>query len=154
MVKREDLELIAKDPRAFLSQCYKTEERIRTKERRIVHLRELSTKITPTLQPVSAYTGPSDKIGDCASQITDLEAEIRSEIKDLLTAQKTVMEGICCLVQDPVQRAILEDRYLAGQRWEEIAYDYHYAYRWVLRLHRRALAAMREHAEEKLHGAL
>ena len=152
MLEREDLELIAKDPRLFLNQCYKTEERIRAKERKIAHLRELSTKITPTLQPVSAYTGPGDKIGDCASQIADLEAEINEEALSIVRSHRKVMDGIQTLVTDPTQRSILEDRYLASQRWEEIAYEYHYAYRWVLRLHRRALATMKEQAEELLHG--
>lgn len=42
-------------------------------------------------------------------------------------------------VQDAKLRAVLYRRYIAGQTWEQAAVEMHLHYRWVLRLHGRAL---------------
>lgn len=154
MLTKDHLKVISEDPRAFLNQSYKTQERIRIKEHRIRQLKELSVQITSTIKPVSTYTGPGDKIADCAINIVDLSREIEDEIRSLAEAQELVSESIKLLVPDVVQRSIMEARYLVGMRWEEIAYEYHYAYRWVLRLHRRGLNAMKNTAEEMLNGEI
>lgn len=151
-ISQTDIELIAKDPKVFLNRCYRAEERINTRERQIQQLEELSVKITATIKPVSAYTGPGDKVGDCAIKIVDLTEEIKEEIANLVTGYEIVREAILFFVPDTVQQVILEDRYLLGMRWEEIACKYHYAYRWVLRLHKKALVCMRKNAEEYLNG--
>ena len=147
MLTTDHYKLITQNPRTFLSQCYRTQERIRVKERRIKQLEALSVQITSTIKPVSAYTGPGDKIGSCAIEIVDLTREIETEIRKLMETEALIAEAIDFLVPDVMQRAILEARYLAGMRWEEIAFTYHYAYRWVLRLHKKALTAMKENAE-------
>ena len=152
MLSKEHLTMIATEPRMFLNQCYKMQERVRIKEHRIGQLEQLATHITSTIKPVATYSGPGDKIADCAIAIADLKAEINEEIRQLTDMEKTVAEGIQTCVPDLVPRSILEARYLAGMRWEEIAYEYHFAYRWVLRLHKKALAEMKEKAEEMLNA--
>lgn len=149
-ISQTDIELIAQDPKLFLNQCYRTEERIHTKERQIRQLEELSVRITTTIKPVSAYIGPGDKVGDCATQIVDLTEELAAEIAGLVAGYETVREAIAFFVPDKTLQAILEDRYILGMRWEEIACEYHYAYRWVLRLHKKALICMRKNAEDYL----
>ncbi|MBQ3330819.1 MAG: hypothetical protein IJG87_06540 [Ruminococcus sp.] len=146
MVSQENLEMIAADPRSFLGQCFKLEQRIKVKKQRIDHLRQISIQITSSVKPVSAYTGPSDKIGNCAIEITALTQEIEEEIIRMLRLQHEVADAIFELVPNQTQRAVLEARYLSGMSWEEIAYNMHYAYRWVLRLHKNGLAAMKENA--------
>lgn len=147
---REDLQAITQDPKAFLLQCGKAERSIRTKARRIEHLQQISVQITTTIKAVSAYTGPGDKIGDCASEIVDLTGEIAQEVVDLAYLQRRVAGAIEALVSNAKQRNLLEAKYLSGMTWEEIAWSNHYAYRWVMRLHKQALAAMKEEAQRWL----
>lgn len=42
-------------------------------------------------------------------------------------------------MQDGAEKEVLIRRYLMGKAWEQIAVDMDYNYRWVLRLHGRAL---------------
>lgn len=138
----EDIKLIAADPKAFLAQVYHIERLISVKERRIDHLRQVSVQITQTIKPVTVYTGPGDKIGSSVIEIADLTQEIEADIIKLLEQQRKTAEAIAEFVPDRTQRSILEARYLAGMSWEEIAYKFQYAYRWILRLHKKALASM------------
>lgn len=150
MLTRETLELIAADPTAYLKQCFRVERRIDVKRQRIEHLRQISVQITSAVKPVSAYTGPSDKIGNCAVEIVALSQEIDQEIMEMLRLQRDIGDAIFQLVPNQSQRAVLEARYLSGMSWEEIAYSMHYAYRWVQRLHKRGLAVMKENANDQL----
>lgn len=143
---QELLEMIARDPRAFLRRNYRTEDRIRIKRQRLKHLEEISTTITQTVKAAAAYTGPGDKVGDSAAAIADLKDEISTELEELGVIQQETALAIRLLVTDTTLRALLEAYYLSGMRWEEIAYTMHYAYRWVQRLHRKALSQMKSEA--------
>lgn len=145
-LSQELLELIARDPRAFLRRNYRTEDRIRIKQQRLEHLEDVSVSITQTMKAAAAYTGPGDKVGDSASAIADLKDEIAAELEDLTAIQQETALAIRLLVSDNTLRALLEAYYLSGMRWEEIACTMHYAYRWVQRLHRKALSVMRSEA--------
>lgn len=143
---QELLEMIARDPRAFLRRNYRTEDRIRIKRQRLEHLEEVSTTITQTVKAAAAYTGPGDKVGDSAAAIADLKDEIGRELEELSMIQQETVLAIRLLVSDNTLRALLEAYYLSGMRWEEIACTMHYAYRWVQRLHRKALSVMKSEA--------
>lgn len=143
----EALQQIAQDPKAFLSRNKKTQERIQIKQRRRNQLWEVSISITQAVKPVVVYTGPGDKIGDTAIEMATLESEIALEIQALVDIQRETSIAIETLLQNDSLKAILEAYYLSGMRWEEIACAMHYAYRWVLRLHKRALQQMQLEAK-------
>lgn len=142
----ELLQMIAEDPRAFLIRNRKAEERIGIKNERIAHIWSVGVSITQAPKQAAAYTGPGDKVGSCALEIASLEEEIEEELRELRKIQSETMRAIRLLVRDTTQQAILEGYYLAGMRWEEIAYKMNYAYRWVLRLHKRGLLTMKNEA--------
>lgn len=146
MLSNELLQMIAESPRAFLRRNYRTEEQIRVKQRRIDKIWSASVSITQALKPVVVYTGPGDKVGDAVLEITRLQEEIAEEVANLRKIQEETEEAIRLLVADPTLRAILEAYYLAGMRWEEIAVNFNYAYRWTMRLHRKALKIMQSEA--------
>ena len=146
----EVLEQIARDPKKYLRQCYRLNAQIRVKMERMARLYQVTQQITTTIKPVSAYTGPSDKIGNCVIEITVLQDEISDEINLMLRTEKEVEGAIRELVSDSVLRSILEARYVANMSWEQIAYEFHYAYRWTLRLQQRALAAMADEAKRRI----
>ena len=147
MISREQLETIAKNPRQFLQQNNKIEEQIRIKRRRIAKLQQVSVQVTSSVKAVSAYTGPGDKIGNCVIETVALTGELEEQINQMLETQKIIGEALELLIPDRKQRTIMEARYLAGMTWEQIAYEFHYAYRWVMRLHKQALEIMRKEAE-------
>lgn len=146
----ETLKAVAGNPRTFLRRNYRTDEQIAVKQRRLRRLWDASVSITQTLKPVSVYTGPGDKIGDSASAIADLQAELQRDIQDLEQIQRETAEAISVLVPDINQRTVLEAYYLAHMRWEEIAFTMNYAYRWVMRLHQKALRTMQAEAKKRL----
>lgn len=150
MLTTEQLQAIADDPRAFLNQNYRTEERIKVKRRRIEHLKNICISTTQEIKAVVVYTGPSDKVSNCVTETLDLEVEIREEIAALQQTQRDTAEAIETLIRDVNLKTVLESRYLACMRWEEIALTMCYAERWVRRLHNRALTIMRKEAKALL----
>ena len=150
MISKEALQMLADNPRAFLQQGRAIERDIQVKNLRLGRLRQISVQITTTIKAASAYTGPGDKVGDCVTEILDLTKEIETCIGRLLEKQQEIQKAIDLLVEDPTQHAILEAKYVVGASWEAIAYEFHYAYRWVMRLHKRALKAMQDTAKKRL----
>lgn len=150
MITAEHLQWIADDPRGYLNRNYRIEMRIKAKRDRIEHLHNICESTTQELKPVVVYTGPSNKLERCLTEAVDLETEIRSEIAELERVQRETAEAIRDLLIDITLVTLMEMRYLSDKRWEEIAVDMNYAYRWVQRLHARALRQMQEEAKLRL----
>ena len=77
---------------------------------------------------LSGYAGKLDEL------IRQLEAE-----QDLAIQKRKEIRSQIQSMADETEKEILERRYLLGETWERIAVDMNYNYRWVLRLHGRAL---------------
>lgn len=80
---------------------------------------------------------------DLIIKICDLEIEIEKEIDELIDRKNKARKAIDA-VEDLGLRTILTLRYLEFLNWEEIAVKMNYEYRYVLKLHGKALAAMDE----------
>lgn len=76
-----------------------------------------------------------------AKQINELVRQINNEIDQLVTIRLDIMHAIDTIPDDRL-RLLMEYRYIDGKRWEQIAVDMGYDYRWVLRLHGQALEKM------------
>ena len=100
---------------------------------------DLATRITPTYSdvPVSGQSGDG-KIPAAVERIAEQEEKIDARFRELMALLDEI-EGKIAGIEDGRQREILRRRYLGGQKWEEIAKEMHLDYRWVLRLHGRAL---------------
>lgn len=146
----EQLYQIADDPKRYLSRNYRSEMRMKAKRDRITHLREICYSMSQELKAVVVYTGPTSKLENCIAEILDLEKEIEAEILDLKQTQRETADAICSLLEDSTLVTLMEMRYLADKRWDEIAIDMNYAHRWVQRLHTRALQQMRIEAVVRL----
>lgn len=81
------------------------------------------------------------KIGDLSDAIAALEkyAERVNAKWDELIALRTEAEGLIEKIADGRYREVLKRRYLRGQTLERIAVDLCFDYRWVKRLHGRAI---------------
>ena len=107
-------------------------------------LRDLVVGVSPNLSGMPRGGGGSGTQGTIA-KIIDLETEINLEIDKLVEKRKEI-EQVIRTTEDSTLRALLEYRYINGKKWEEIALMMGYDYRWILRLHGRALELVDEQA--------
>lgn len=126
------------DAKEFLQQYQDAEYEIRAKLDQIHRLRELSTSTTQALGGDRVQSSAENKLERIVAKIADMESEVDEDIDKLVETKKQVAEVIS-RVPDAAQRNVLTLRYINGKRWEEIAVDMNYNYRWVLELHGRAL---------------
>lgn len=122
----------------FLNQYLNAEKEIGIKLDQIARLRELSTKITQTLTPDKVKSNSENRLESSVSKIVDIEREIGASI-DQLERTRLQVESVINSVPDVNQRNVLRLRYISGMKWEQIAVKLNYDYRWVLRLHGKAL---------------
>lgn len=102
--------------------------------------RELATRVSPNLSGTPRGGGRGGAQG-AISKIVDLETEINAEIDKLVEKRKEI-EGIIRMVEDSTLRTLLEYRYINGKKWEEIALMMGYDYRYILKIHGKALSAL------------
>lgn len=100
---------------------------------------DLATRITPAYSdaPKGGQSGDG-KIPAAVEKIVEQERRIDARFRELMALLDEI-EGKIAGIEDGRQREILRQRYFGGQKWEEIAKEMHLDYRWVLRLHGRAL---------------
>lgn len=102
--------------------------------------RELATRVSPNLSGMPRGGGEGGTQG-AISKIIDLETEINAEIDKLVEKRKEI-EGIIRAVEDNILRTLLEYRYINGKKWEEIALMMGYDYRYILKIHGKALSLL------------
>lgn len=122
----------------FLNQYLNAEKEIGIKLDQIARLRELSTKITQTLTPDKVKSNSENRLESSVPKIVDIEREIGASI-DQLERTRLQVESVINSVPNVNQRNVLRLRYISGMKWEQIAVKLNYDYRWVLRLHGKAL---------------
>lgn len=126
-------------PKKYLQQIRLYDSHINTKLEDLHQLKEMVTKITPTLKDdVVSGGGNQDKLGDAMAKIIDLEAEINRDVDRYVNAKQEISATLE-KISDPDQLQVLHQRYVQYKTWEQIAYDTGFSYRWVCTLHGRAL---------------
>lgn len=104
--------------------------------------RERGLALTARLSDMPRGGVASDKTGDAAARIADIDALIIRRTKELAGLREDIGRMIGT-VGDDTQRRLLYLRYIEGCTWEAIAERMHYSYQWVCILHGRALEAIR-----------
>lgn len=90
-----------------------------------------------------SFTAAGGKGEDRIQRATDSLVELRAMLYDkLLDSTEIRLEIERCLasIKDDRLRLLMEYRYINGLTWEQVAETMHCEYRWILRLHKRALA--------------
>ena len=82
-------------------------------------------------------SGISDLSG-YAARLDELIHQLEAEKDVAIQKRKEIYDQIQSMA-DGNEKEILERRYLMGETWEKIAVSMNYNYRWVLRIHGRAL---------------
>lgn len=126
-------------PKEYLSQYGRIERNIRRMEEEKENCRQRALRITPNYEPtVSGAGGASDRVGQAVEKMARWEEKIVAEI-DRLCDLREEIEAVIGAVPDPVQRELLERRYIQLQSLERIAVEMNYSYVHVKRLHGWAL---------------
>lgn len=79
-----------------------------------------------------------NRIEEIIAKICDMENSLAKEI-DVLLDLKAKAKNEIDSITDKKLRDVLEMRYLEMRNWEYIAVQMNYNYRWILRLHGKAL---------------
>lgn len=82
-------------------------------------------------------SGTSDLSG-YAARLDELLRELEAEKEMQMVTYREIRQQIS-MVPDPTEQEILSRRYLLEQRWEKISVEMNYDYRYVLKLHGKAL---------------
>lgn len=124
----------------YLMQISNSEKTIRAKLEQKAKLKDLSKKITSnTSNAAISHGGVSDKVGECATNIVQLEREIDEAVDNLVDLMREVMATIE-KVDASNYRLLLELYYINGKTFDEIAIQMDYCTFHVRhRLHHYAL---------------
>lgn len=101
-------------------------------------LRSFACKITPVYSLVLGGSSYSHKLENNIARIADMEVLIQDETDEFLKSLQEVRNFIN-LLDDPMQRLVLQKRYLNYQKWEVIATDLNYGLQWIYKIHGIAL---------------
>lgn len=124
-------------PKEYLMQYRDAVRRATAAQDHLAELRAMAERITPNYSGGGTHqTG--DRIGAAVARIVDAESRVSDEL-ELLEATERAVIGTINSVEDERLRGILYRRYICGRKWEVIAVDLNIEYRWLLRLHGRAL---------------
>lgn len=146
MLRKELLQELYEDPERFLKRNKQVPQLIKSKQRKIAQLHKICKSISPELKEVVVYTGPSNKLEACVTEIISLEEEIKEAIQELVRLERETAEAIE-LLDDNTEKLLLEYRYCHCDSWNEIAVAMNYSYRWVLTLHENAIENLKIKAE-------
>lgn len=110
-------------------------------------LKARAERMTPTYSLAPGGGGSQDQMANKATMLADMERDYQSSFQALRDTIKDVQIIISSL-DDFQMRLIMEDRYLALKKWEEIAVDRHYSYRYVIMLHGEALKILSDRVKD------
>ncbi len=138
----------------YLRRVRDAERELRAVEREYQRARDDITNLKAMEYDGDKVTG--GKIGDLSDAIVTLEkyAERVNARWDELIAFREEAKKQLEQIKDWRYRAVLEQRYLLGESWEQIAVGMGYNYRWILRLHGKALQEFQKLAIESHIGSV
>ena len=128
----------------YLEQIRKSDARIDSKLIELYQLRCLATKVTAQMgSEVIQTSGVSDKVGNVAAKIVDLEAEINRLI-DKFIDDKQERIKVIEQVDDALLYTILHKHYVQYKKFVTIAEEEHYTEVHISNKHQEALEKVQE----------
>lgn len=100
--------------------------------------RSLAERVSPTLSGMPAGGGGPGRMIAAVEHINALEAELAGQLVERVATRREIGQAIGRVPDERLAR-LLRLRYIEGLRFEEISVQEHIEYRWVRRLHKRAL---------------
>ena len=141
------------DIRKLLESHKEIDDRIELCLEEIARLRSLSERVSSCISPdVSrGKGGHSDRVGNYAVKIAELEIQTDKEIDRLVELRERIMKIVSSL-DNNLERTVIERRYIMHESNEKIAERLGYCTRHITRVHRIALAKLEKmyNSEEKI----
>lgn len=125
----------------FLSRFGVNEVEIERLEQEIELWESRAQRITVSFSPFVDGGERDDRIQTAVGELVELRALLYDRLTDS-TSLRLEIERIISGVCDERLRLLLELRYIDGLTWEKVADKMSIEYRWVLRLHKKALNAL------------
>lgn len=125
----------------YLLRYRQAEREVRLLMEEKERLLALATKVTPSYSGETRSSGSGDRVGAAVDKIVQCEEEINRAI-DCAVDIRSEIKGAIATIPDWKLREILTRRYILGQKWEQVAWEMHLEFRWVRRLHGRAIDAL------------
>ena len=127
------------DAKKYLEEIAKDDAVIKNKLAEIRRLESLATSISvsPSNTPVQS-SGNNDKVGKFAADIADKKAEWQLFVNKLEEKREKRIKVIEQL-EDRLQYSVIYKRYVDQKKFEDIAEEEHYSYRWVLTVHSKGM---------------
>ena len=75
------------------------------------------------------------------SRYADFAAQVDAQIDKLIDIKQEIA-AVIAEVPDTTLRTLLTKRYLNFEKWEKIAVDLNYSWRWTMKMHKQALQAV------------
>ena len=106
-------------------------------EEELAEWRSKAEKMTRELSGMPSGSGGGDKVPACVEKIWELERELNTKLSDMVEQRQAIERAIEALPDK--QKQLMHYRYIDGMKWEKVAVEMNLEYRWVLRIHGRAL---------------
>ncbi|MCI8514118.1 MAG: hypothetical protein HFI93_05750 [Lachnospiraceae bacterium] len=134
--------LSKEEKKEYLRSYRAAQKEVEILEEAIKGLRD--QEINPALrQPDGMPKGSGfHDLSDYAARLDGLEREWQAKKWEAVDRYHRVMTDILA-ISDETERRLLQYRYINGYTWEQIADSMMYSYRWILKLHGRALEHLR-----------
>ena len=129
---------------AWLEQIKKLDELIRAKEDDIADIIERATKITASLDGMPHCGGKSDKVGDGAVKLAEMDS---AELDSLKQQRQYIIDTIKLLPAD--EFGVLRREFVRGMTKEQIAFAMNYGLSTIRRRRENALRLLGEILEKK-----
>lgn len=106
-------------------------------EEELAEWRSKAEKMTRELSGMPSGSGGGDKVPACVEKIWELERKLSAKLSDMVEQRQAIERAIESLPDK--QKQLMHYRYIDGMKWEKVAVEMNMEYRWVLRIHGRAL---------------
>lgn len=127
-----------KHVKTYLRKARELDALVHTKLSEIDRLRELAECLSSPRMGEKVSSNKGNTSMQTVDKIVDLQAEIRKEIAELVSLIGEIHEKIE-LLENPIEKAVLTERYINMKSWEEIAEIISYSERNTKYIHGRAL---------------
>lgn len=125
------------EKKQYLRRYQEAKKRAKRIQEEIEELRSSKTSPVGLGDGLPHGSGTSDLSG-YAARLDELLRELEAEKEMQMVTYREIRQQIS-MVPDPTEQEILSRRYLLEQRWEKISVEMNYDYRYVLKLHGKAL---------------
>ncbi len=129
------------DIKQYLKSALILNTQIELKKQELQKWYDLSQNISVCLSDMPKSNSYNDKLSNIVANIVNIQQELADDIDKSLDMYINIKNLINSL-DDYRQRAILEQRYLYGEKWEDISNNLHYSIRQIHRLHLIALSKL------------